>query len=295
MLALHLALLGATAGFGARGATASHRADGPGVLAFVDTEIARRSAAVTERKLLTGADIELVLGITRRVQAACPDQQLFNNPQNAAHANSSKSCTFLNQPPEIRGGHPDDPFAALAPRVLRKLLRFADLAWREQGWSEPGGPLAAIPAPPTEPCDMFCEGGVQGLEVRIVEHWRYAAGGHLDDDFHFDGGSVLTIVVALNDGFEGGQVRTHEPDGTQLEHPLRPGDGASLFSQRAPASAPLTTVPTAQGCASCRTSTTISSRCGAASARASSSSSGTRAPRCCSACLIVSRHTAVVR
>jgi hypothetical protein len=41
--------------------------------------------------------------------------------------------------------------------------------------------------------------GVAGLRIRIVEHWEYTVGGHLQDDLHYDGGSVLTIVTALND------------------------------------------------------------------------------------------------
>ena len=50
--------------------------------------------------------------------------------------------------------------------------------------------------------------GVQSLSIRNVEHWRYEVGGHLDNDTHFDGGSIVTIVCALNGGYGGGVFRT---------------------------------------------------------------------------------------
>ena len=72
-----------------------------------------------------------------------------------------------------------------------KLLALAARAWQGFAASEPG--LAA-----GIPC------GVLGLGVRVVERWRYDVGGCLDDDWHYDNGSVLTVVCQLSAGFKGG-------------------------------------------------------------------------------------------
>lgn len=234
------------------------RRDGPGHVAFVDVALAHRTRVVRRPGVLSADDVARVLDVTRRVQDGCEDQSVFNNPQNAQHAQAQKTCTFL-QP----SGDLDDPFSELAPEVLRKLLNFADAAWREEGWSRSGGALAALAAPPAPMCDMFCEGGVVSLQVRIIEHWEYSVGGHLSDPKHYDGGSILTIVVALNSGFDGGLFTTNEliqlsaeqveaptagsssggakeaaggngrGEGEyQLEHPLSVGDGVVFVSHK---------------------------------------------------------------
>ena len=77
------------------------------------------------------------------------------------------------------------------------------------------------------------KGGVAGLRVRVVEHWHYETGGHLNDEYHYDGGSVLTIVVPLNEGYTGGELRTLEKDdGASLLYALAQGEGACLISHK---------------------------------------------------------------
>jgi hypothetical protein len=162
----------------------------------IDVQQARGTRVVHEPELLNADDIRLVRELTRRVQASAADVQHHGNQQNAKHALAGKHCTFLNSAPGRPPGSPEalptDPFRELAPSILRKLLLFADRAWREQGWSDPGGVLAGIAGPGSGSL-----GGVAGLKVRIVEHWEYTAGGSaLDDDFHYDGGSVRALMLA---------------------------------------------------------------------------------------------------
>ena len=198
----------------------------------VSVALARATRAVTSPpRLLSADDIALVLDVTRRVQRSTSDALLVGNAQNAKHALDHKQCTFLNRRPDNFTAAADEPlpanpFRALAPGILRTLLRFADRAWQAEGWSEPGNALEGIAAPGTP------HGGVAGLKIRIVEHWRYTEGGHLADDFHYDGGSVLTIVAALNDDYEGGEFATLEPDGSQRLHPLPKGSAVCLVSHK---------------------------------------------------------------
>jgi hypothetical protein len=122
------------------------------------------------------------------------------------------------------------------------MQNFAGVAWEKGGWSRKSdngpdssdsesrtgtrglasrrnGPLMGFP-------------GVAELSVRVVEHWEYTPGGKLDDPWHYDIGSVVTVVVLLNDDFEGGVFRTHEFDGVMLEHPMRAGDAVCFVSHK---------------------------------------------------------------
>ena len=138
------------------------RQDGPGQVAFVDVEVARRTRVVRSARVLGAEEVARVLDVVAAVQSGCPDQRFFNNPQNAQHAQAHKACTFLSQP---GAGDLHNPFAQLAPKVLQKLLDFADAAWRGEDWSRPGGALAAFAGPPGSMCDLFCGGGARGLQV----------------------------------------------------------------------------------------------------------------------------------
>ena len=75
-------------------------------------------------------------------------------------------------------------------------------------------------------------GGVRSLSIRNVEHWHYDVGGHLDNDTHHDGGSIVTIVCALDGDYDGGVFRTFEEDGTHLEHPMEAGDCVCFVSHK---------------------------------------------------------------
>jgi hypothetical protein len=181
---------------------------------FVDLARARASRAVLGKGVLSAADVALVDEIGRRSRA-CGE----NNVQNAGRV--GKRCTFLNKAPGGAGAAPTPPSAdpiagmsnplrELAPHVLGKLLRFGVRCWDEQQWSAPNGPLDVV---------QGSGGGhpLASLTVRVAEWWCYEEGGGLEDPAHFDGGSIVTIVALLNDGFTGGRFVTNEPDGTQLD------------------------------------------------------------------------------
>ena len=51
--------------------------------------------------------------------------------------------------------------------------------------------------------------------------------------FHYDGGSIITLVVLMGaDCLEGGVFQTHESDGTMLAHPMVPGDAVCFVSHK---------------------------------------------------------------
>ena len=157
------------------------------------------------------------------LQAAVVLEQgvLGNNEQNATR--TCKACTFLNK------GDPD-PIYSRAPRVLAKLLRFAMRAWEQEAWSTSGTAVVgddSVGAPP-----LAGVAGVRSLSIRNVEHWHYDVGGCLDNDAHYDGGSIVTIVCALDPVHTGGVFRTLESDGSQLEHKLQPGDAVCFVSHK---------------------------------------------------------------
>ena len=55
------------------------RQDGPGQVAFVDVEVARRTRVVRSAGLLGAEEVARVLDIVAAVQSGCPDQRFFNN------------------------------------------------------------------------------------------------------------------------------------------------------------------------------------------------------------------------
>jgi hypothetical protein len=174
----------------------------------VDVQIAQATRVAVSSKMFSVDDIELALKISRQVQASTADPN-HGNAQNAKHALARKHCTFLNKRPATANRTtqpelPADPFRTEAPHLLRKILQFADQSWRLSDWSASGNALEGIAGPGSlhahDP--LRRRDGVAGLQIRIVEHWKYLVGGHLHDDFHYDGGSVITIVTALNDGCE---------------------------------------------------------------------------------------------
>eukprot|EP00746_Dinoflagellata_sp_MGD_P164895 gnl/MRDRNA2_/MRDRNA2_93835_c0_seq1.p1 gnl/MRDRNA2_/MRDRNA2_93835_c0~~gnl/MRDRNA2_/MRDRNA2_93835_c0_seq1.p1 ORF type:complete len:271 (+),score=42.44 gnl/MRDRNA2_/MRDRNA2_93835_c0_seq1:118-930(+) len=208
------------------------------VLADVDLETAQCSSVVYAPQLLTVQDLALVAEVYREVRNS---EDLFdNNPQNHVHVN--KRCVFLDKVPFFPLGCDEDQMRSRAPHVLLNLQHFAGVAWEKGDWSRKGeigsdcsdgeacagtrglasrrdGPLVGFP-------------GAAELSVRVVEHWQYTPGGKLDDPWHYDIGSVVTVVVLLNDEFEGGVFRTHEFDGAMLEHPMKAGDAVCFVSHK---------------------------------------------------------------
>jgi len=66
---------------------------------------------------------------------------------------------------------------------------------------------------------------LDGLQVRCMELHVYAPGGGLADPKHFDGGSVVTVDIMLEDTFTKGGFRTPEgDDGEMVEHRFELGD-----------------------------------------------------------------------
>lgn len=180
---------------------------------YVDLDVARASSVATCKGMLDTADIELVMKVQREVISS--ETLVENNPQNLNHKN--KQCTFLNKGPDL--------MRQTAPRILSKMLRFAQRAWEEQEWG-----LDA--ASPSERGPLYGVPKVPQLSIRVVEHWEYGIGGKLDDPNHFDAGSIVTVVCLLNDGFEGGVFQTYESDGTMLQHPMGIGDSICFVSHK---------------------------------------------------------------
>lgn len=146
-----------------------------------------------------------------------------NNPENMRHAH--KTACMLNNPPYY-------PLQTHHPAIVVKLLQFAQRAWTEGDWSASGsGPLEHVKA-----------NGIHGLSIRVIELWEYSVGGGLTDDFHYDVDSVITVVVLLNDDFDGGVLRTFEVGDVHQsydggENPTcgglqRPGDAVAFVSHK---------------------------------------------------------------
>ena len=178
---------------------------------WVDVARAQRTSAVICPGLLSKDDFECIEEAVRRiVEVEDPND---NNNQNAFH--EGKLCIILNKTQPT-----NDMIRQCCPRVLAKILRFARDAAHREGWTSPGGLL--------ETC-----GDVERFKVRTAERWRYDVGGGLTNQTHFDHGSLLTLVTALDDGYEGGVFRTGlDSDGTMEEHRLRPGDCVCFLSHK---------------------------------------------------------------
>mmetsp|Transcript_52424 Transcript_52424/g.67231 ORF Transcript_52424/g.67231 Transcript_52424/m.67231 type:complete len:275 (+) Transcript_52424:337-1161(+) len=58
--------------------------------------------------------------------------------------------------------------------------------------------------------DIKCttQNELSGLQIRCIELHVYAPGGGLGDSKHFDGGSIVTVDIMLDDQFEGGAFQT---------------------------------------------------------------------------------------
>lgn len=175
-----------------------------GMLASVDVREARASRVGRRAALMDARDLDAIDGVCR----ACATRE---NSQNAGH--DRKVCAMLNDPPLYS-------LERLAPGVVAKLRAFAAETWAANDWS--AGPLAGV------------GGGVGRLRVRLAEEWRYAPGSGLFDPMHHDVDSVLTLVVLLSDAGDcvGGIFRTHERDGTHLEHAMAKGDGICFISHK---------------------------------------------------------------
>ena len=187
----------------------------PGMIHVVDLALANSSPLVEAEALFTESDLaEVDRAIARVLDLSNP---LENNPQNIGHF--GKQCLMLSN-----DGVMDDrsPFVS-------KLRSFAASAWNKFG----SGPLAGF------------EGGVDSLNIRVIEAWTYEIGGGLTDPSHYDNNSVLTLVTALTDQdkFEGGLFRTRSGSGEDMvwrEHPLGRGDCICFVSHKVHTVTPVT-------------------------------------------------------
>jgi len=159
--------------------------------------------------LLTQDDFEDLESAVQHILKV--EDPVENNNQNADHEN--KMCIILSKTSDMPG-------MIHIPRVLAKILRFAKAAAAREGWTAPGGALEGV-------------GDVGRFKVRTAERWRYGVGGGLTNQTHLDHGSLLTLVSALDDGYEGGIFRTGtDEDGTTKEHRMKPGDCVCFLSHK---------------------------------------------------------------
>lgn len=175
-----------------------------------EVSVARKSKVVRAEQLLDSSDRANIAQVLREIAASEPPAHFGTNTLENADQ-SAKRCTFLHRRLDL--------LCSKAPGVLEKVKFFAAQAFDSAGWGCVDGPLA-----------NFSE--TDSLRVRVAEHWEYQRGGKLDDPWHYDGGSVMTVVVLLHDDFVGGAFCTHEPDGTMLEHPIRAGDAVCFVSHK---------------------------------------------------------------
>lgn len=177
---------------------------------WVDIAKAQATSVPCCPGLLTKDDFACIEEAVQRILEVEEPEE--NNRGNSAYEN--KMCVILNK------ASTNDMLRQRCPRVLAKILRFAKDAAHQQHWTSPGGLL--------ESC-----GDVEKFRVRTAERWEYEVGGGLTNQTHFDHGSLLTLVTALDDGYEGGTFRTgQDADGTTTEHHLKPGDCVCFLSHK---------------------------------------------------------------
>ena len=193
-----------------------------GLLGVVDVSAAQATRVHKAPNLLSSQDLSDIAALQDDISSL--ESSLENNPENNTH--QLKIATFMNNPPHFH-------MVTQLPCIVGKMIAFAEEAWKVDLWhgtNEHIGPLSEVP------------GGVPSLSVRVVEHWEYEVGGGLQDDYHYDTDSVLTIVVLLSDAsdFEGGTFRTFECDGTHMEHTMDQGDAICFISHKYHNIVPLT-------------------------------------------------------
>ncbi|GMI51102.1 hypothetical protein ScalyP_jg9195 [Parmales sp. scaly parma] len=175
----------------------------------IDVNLSRQSPVVFRSGVLTHDDIKDIENLRTTLNSS-------SNPQNATHKN--KNCTFLNDPPS-------HPLKTHVPAVLGKLLKFASDAWLEGAWgNSENGPLSGL-----NQAD-----GIKSLSCRVAEFWHYDVGGNLEDNYHNDTDSVITIVCLLSDekDFEGGNFRTYECGDVNQTHKMKKGDSVCFVSHK---------------------------------------------------------------
>lgn len=198
---------------------------------YIDIGEAQKTRVVRFPHLLLEADLQEV----GRYHACALESgdPLETNPQNKQH--HRKRCTFLHGPTAPGGG-----LVARAPRVLAKLVRAAVQAKELGGWGCRGAAAGA----PSEPGSVEAEGldapeplkdiDVKRLSIRVVEFWEYEPGGGLVDDFHYDAGSIVTVVCLVSESsdYTGGIFRTFEVGGEHVEHQMGRGDVLCFVSHK---------------------------------------------------------------
>jgi|AntAceMinimDraft_5_1070358.scaffolds.fasta_scaffold79862_1 hypothetical protein len=179
------------------------------LLDVVDVQKARASRVVAEEAVCTAADVLALEAAKTSILATTTP--LENNPENSTHVH--KWATMMNN---------GNALVSAEPQLVAKLLQFAARAWDKGGWSDVGGPLAAL------------QGGISNLSIRVMELWEYEHGGGLNDPYHYDVDSVLTIIVLLSESgdYDGGEFRTYEDGDVHKVYPMERGDAIGFVSHK---------------------------------------------------------------
>ncbi|CAE7461601.1 unnamed protein product [Symbiodinium necroappetens] len=198
---------------------------------YVDLLKAQKTPVVKFPSLLSDTDLQQVLRCHRAVLDS--GDPAVTNPQNRQH--KRKQCLFLHGQAVPEEGQ----LLSRAPGVLRKMLRAAVSAQQEGQWgsAEPDRAGSEVDR------DSALSGiDVRRCSIRVVELWEYEAGGGLVEEYHFDAGSIVTIVGLVNDKeeFTGGQFQTKEPDGHLQTHELSKGDVICFVSHKYHSITPVT-------------------------------------------------------
>jgi hypothetical protein len=178
---------------------------------IIDVQKARASRVYAGQGVLATSDNEDTFAVQKKILSSTT--WLDNNPQNRTHNN--KKATMMNDPPQYT-------LQRNAPSVVGKMVAFAERAWSESGWSQPGGPLESL------------QNGIAGLSIRVIELWEYEVGGGLIDNYHYDVDSVITIVALLSEAgdYDGGEFRTFEADDNHKVYPMDRGDAICFVSHK---------------------------------------------------------------
>ena len=156
----------------------------------MNTKDAQKLSAVIQQSRLSKDEIA-------RIRAVC-DQKADDDELRKLRADGH-SVTFLQK---------DGLFEKAEPELLAKLTNIMKET-DEEHWS------------------LIANEVKEDVNVRVIEYHHYIRGGGLLNKFHFDGGSILTMVCMLSDptkDFEGGQLMIWECDEEFKKYTVNQGD-----------------------------------------------------------------------
>ncbi|GMH98798.1 hypothetical protein TrVE_jg8874 [Triparma verrucosa] len=180
------------------------------LLTDVSVSKSRNSIVEVSKKLLDYDDVHELLKLAGEIEVE-DGGRVVNNFENLTHV--KKYAIMVNGGGRLR---------KRLPKVLGKVVRFAEQALRDSKWCEEDGPLRGF------------NGGCGSLTVRVAEVWTYEVGGGLVDNWHYDTDSIVTIVCLLSERgeFKGGDFQTYEDGDINISHPMEKGDGVCFVSHK---------------------------------------------------------------